>query len=92
MWVTWDPAKNQKNIKRHGISFEEAQFVFDDPYSFMEPDRVVDGEQRWHTVGVIRGTLLIIVAHTYEEQDGKEHAHLISARKADKHERRAYES
>lgn len=89
---TWDPAKNRANKRDHGLSFETAQLLFDDPLAMSRPDDHPH-ELRWQTVGVI-GHVTILVVHTWPEpdpDDGEEVGRIISARKATPHERRAYE-
>jgi uncharacterized DUF497 family protein len=75
-------------------SLEDAVFIFEDPLHVSAPDRIVDGEQRWQTVGMSNGVLLLMVAHTLETGDDEEeeYVRLISARKAEPHERRRYEA
>ena|SRR5271154_3131908 len=85
----WDEAKNRSNLAKHKISLETASLVFDDPDALSIQDRVVEGEERWQTLGMIVGILLIVV-HAYRDQDGDEVIRLISARKATASERRAY--
>ncbi len=46
----WDPDKDAWNYVKHGIRFETAAMVFDDPYHVSQLDRVVDGEERWRTM------------------------------------------
>ncbi len=87
MNITWREDKNRRNQQKHGLSFETAQQVFDDPLQLTKFDRVKDGEERWHTIGSIGGLSVILVVHLLEDQS----IHIISARKATKHERRAYE-
>ena len=72
------------------ISFESAKRVFDDPDALADRDREVDDEVRWQTVGVIGGSITVLVAFTYREEDGDEVIRIISARKASPSERRAY--
>ena len=68
-------------------------FVFDDPLYISEQDRVEDGEERWQTIGVVGGCLLLLVAHTVHlEEEDIEVVRIISARRADKNERRRYEN
>ena len=89
---TWDPNKNLANRRRHGISFETALRVFADPFAMSEQDRVVDGEERWQTIGLIDGTMVALVAHSHrEDPDGTETIRIISARRATSHERTRYE-
>lgn len=89
---TWDPKKNQENLRKHKISFETAQLVFDDLYAASRPDPCRD-EERWQTIGKI-GNVTAFVVHTPLELDpatGEEIGRIISARKATHHERKAYE-
>lgn len=91
MRFEWDEAKNGLNLIKHGISFEAAALVFDDPHALNYQDREIEGEERWQTMGVIGGSVTILVAHTYRQEDGEEVIRMISARKATSSERRAYE-
>lgn len=91
MRFEWDEAKNLANQRKHGIAFEEAIELFDDPFCMSDPDRIEDGEQRWQSYGVISGMLLAMVAHTWREANGDEVIRLISARYATRKERRRYE-
>ena len=88
MRFEWDEEKNCRNLAKHKISFETASLVFDDPQALSVQDRMVDGEERWQTLGMISG-VVAIVAHTCRDEAGGE-APLISARKATAKERRAY--
>ena len=91
MRFEWDDVKNRRNLGKHKISFESAKVVFDDPQALADRDREVDDEERWQTVGVIGGSITVVVAYTYREEDGEEVIRIISARKASPAERRAYE-
>ena len=91
VWL-WDDEKNRANKIDHGISFETAKLVFDDPLAAMKLDPHPDGD-RWQTVGVI-GFTTVFVVHTLPGtvgETGEETGRIISARKATTHERRAYE-
>ncbi len=89
---SWDDAKNESNQHKHGVSFATAQLVFDDPLHLTRQDRIENGELRWQTVGLAGGVVLLLVAHTwYEEDTGEEHIRIISARRATKLERKIYE-
>ncbi len=57
----------------------------------MNPDRFPEGEQRWRTVGFVRGVLLMLVVHTVREEASDEVMRIISARYGEKKERRIYE-
>ncbi len=92
MRFEWDAAKNRANQYKHDLSFETAQGVFDDPLHLSVQDRVVDGEQRWQTIGMVFGIVLVIVAHTHRGEGDEEVARIISARKATRKERRDYEN
>ncbi len=91
LW-TWDKNKEQRNIRSHGISFETAVHVFDDPLAITNADPFWD-ELRWRTMGTI-GVNIVVVIHTMPEIDhtGRELGRIISARKATKLERRIYEN
>jgi uncharacterized DUF497 family protein len=88
---SWDNAKNESNQRKHGISFAAARLVFDDPLHVTRQDRIENGEQRWQTVGLAGGVVLLLVAHAWLEADGGEHIRIISARRATKLERKVYE-
>jgi uncharacterized DUF497 family protein len=85
---TWDEVKNRSNIAKHGIDFETARRVFNDPQLLTEQDREVDDEPRWQTIGTADGIRILLVAHVTFESE--EIIHIISARKATPHERRRY--
>jgi uncharacterized protein len=88
----WDPVKAEANRRKHGVSFDLARHVFDDPDALVEQDRIEGGERRWQTLGMVGGLLLLLVAHTVQfvgEQD--ELIRIISARRADRKEKRRYE-
>ncbi len=91
MRFEWDEAKNRQNLAKHGISFETAQLVFEDPHQLSFQDRIVEGEARWQTFGVI-DDFIVMVAHTWWEEEGEEVIRLISARSATSHEERIYEA
>jgi uncharacterized DUF497 family protein len=86
---TWDTNKAEANLKKHGVSFELALLVFDDPLQLTQPDPHSDNE-RWRTIGAPfpDRPLLLFVVHT--DENG-EYGRIISARKATSHERKAYE-
>jgi uncharacterized DUF497 family protein len=89
----WDPPKARTNLRKHGISFEIAQRVFDDPDALSEQDRIEGGERRWKTLGMVEGVLLLLVAHTVEPGNDEqgELIRIISARRADRKEKKRYE-
>jgi uncharacterized protein len=87
----WDLEKAAANRAKHGVSFETATRVFADPNALIEQDRVVDGEPRWQAIGVVEGALMLLVAHTVHEEGDTERIRIISAREAERRERRRYE-
>lgn len=87
----WDTAKASANLRKHGVSFELAMHVFADPLAFSHPDRIEGGEQRWQTLGMVDGVLLLLVAHTVLDRDDGELIRIISARMATRKERHDYE-
>ena len=86
----WDANKNERNNAKHGIDFETAQLVFDDPFCITFVERLYGGEERWHAIGAIEDILILVVVHTYREDRGDEVIRVISARRATPHERRLY--
>lgn len=94
-YFEWDSHKAESNLRKHGVSFEVAQRVFADPNVLMTQDRIEDGEMRWQTVGKVDGSLLLLVAHTFWEEDefGEEIEviRIISARSVTRKERQRYE-
>jgi len=85
MQFEWNPIKARQNLKRHGVSFDEAVTVFYDPLSatFDDPDHSID-EQRCITVGLSSKGRLLVVAHV----ERGENTRIISARPATAHERK----
>lgn len=91
MRFEWDEKKNRRNQAKHNVSFEAARFVFDDAYAFSIRDRVVNGEERWQTIGRAAGISVLLVVHANREERGEEVTRIIMARKATPRERRLYE-
>ena len=93
MRFEWDDEKNRINQRKHGgLAFETAALVFNDPLTLFRKDRIVEGEQRWHAIGSALGAVLLVV-HVYrveDPSDEEENIRIISAREANKHERRIY--
>lgn len=89
MEFEWDANKADRNLRKHGVSFEDAARVFLDPYRVEALDDREDyGEERWKTVGLVAPALLTVV-YTVCGKDGSL-IRLISARKADADERAQY--
>jgi len=91
----WDQDKAARNLDKHRVSFETAIRVFADPFALTEQDRIEGGEQRWQTLGMVGSHCLLLVAHTFRDEDEGGHSietiRIISAREADRKERRRYE-
>ncbi len=91
----WDPAKAASNLRKHRLSFDTAIRAFADPFALTEQDRIEGGERRWQTLGVVEGHVLLLVCHTIRDEDESgqpvEIIRIISARAADRKERRRYE-
>lgn len=87
----WDSEKASSNLAKHGISFDEAAHVFNDPNHISRQDRFENGEFRWQTMGLVGGCIVVLVAHTVKHDDSGEIVRIISARKATKNERLVYE-
>jgi uncharacterized DUF497 family protein len=88
MEFEWNQDKASLNLQKHGVSFQEAATVFNDPLSvtFPDPDHSML-ENRYVIIGISRLGLILVVAHT----DRGDSIRIISARKATRQERRFYE-
>lgn len=94
MWIMifeWDQNKNSSNKAKHKICFETAVFVFQDEFHRTLYDRTENGEDRWHTLGMAAGVVLLLVVHTSSDENGGEIIRIISARRATRKERIGYE-
>ena len=87
--IVWDRRKAKENARKHGITFEEAQTVFLDDHALLisDPDHS-DDEDRFVLLGLSARSRIVVVCHCYRESDSE--IRLISARKADRKERRQY--
>lgn len=88
MEFEWDKNKAASNLLKHGVSFEEARTVFDDPLyiDFYDPDHSYD-EHRYIIIGQSRQNSLLVISYTERGNVIR----LISARKATHKERETYE-
>ncbi len=86
---SWDPRKAAANLRKHGVAFEEASTAFGDPLSITvpDPDHSAD-EERFVLIGVSHQQRLLVVIHG---ERSEEEVRLISARLANRRERRDYE-
>ena len=88
----WDELKARTNLRDHGVSFELARRAFDDRFAILVQDRIEANEVRWQTLGMANGVVLLLVAHMIIEwNDGIEIIRIISARRADRSQKRFYE-
>ena len=82
-----DPAKATSNLKKHGVSFADAEGVLQDPLAVTVEDPDAEGEQRFISIGLgSAGELLVVV---WMERDDE--CRVISARRATRKERKQYE-
>jgi hypothetical protein len=99
---TWSRVKAASNLRKHHVGFEIASRVFLDPFALSDQDRIEAGEARWQTIGSVDGVAVLLIAHTVrddlliahtvcDDAEGTEVIHIISARRAERGERRRYE-
>ena len=88
MEFEWDTKKAESNLSKHGVSFTEAQTVFDDPLyvDFYDPDHS-DAEHRYIIIGESSKNRILLVAYTEREDTIR----IISARKVTKQELKTYQ-
>ncbi len=84
----WDEKKSASNQKKHGVSFEEASTVFSDDLARLIPDPDSESEERFILMGMSSQSRILTVCHCERSSDV---IRIISARKADKPERKQYE-
>ncbi len=87
MIFDWDDNKAASNYRKHHIKFDTASRVFDDVHAVEIFDGIYDGEERSKIIGDVGGTLIVAVIFT---ERGDQTIRLISARKANEHERQVY--
>ena len=86
---SWDRVKAKSNLRKHGISFEEAQSVFYDEFARQFYDESAVVEDRFILLGMSKQARLLVVVHGERGKDGEE-LRIISARKATKKEQQHY--
>jgi len=84
----WDPPKAEANLRAHGVSFAEAVTVLEDNFALTREDPAAVNEPRFVTLGLSNLGNLLVVIYTYRDPDA---IRLISAWKANKRQREAYE-
>ena len=84
----WDPKKATVNLRKHGVTFNEAVMIFADPLSITshDPDHSIT-EHRFITVGLDQSGRVLMVSHT----DRGDTIRIISARRTTRQERKYYE-
>ena len=85
MKFTWDESKRKANIIKHGMDFIDAKAIFSGATFTFEDDRFPYGEQRFVTLGMLKG-VVVLIAHT--ERNDK--IRIISMRRATKNEQKIY--
>ena len=86
----WDENKNASNIRKHGVSFEEAKTVFYDECAVMIPDPDhSETEERFILMGFSARARILIVCHCWRQQESV--IRIISARKATTQEKKQYD-
>lgn len=86
----WDEQKNIQNKRKHHLGFEDALYVFSDPFAVVRND-TYDLEERYQVLGSIQGIVMVLVVFAFRENPDTEVIRIISARKATQAERRQYE-
>src|SRR5579863_3739201 len=86
MPYTWDSRKNRRNVKLHGIAFEDAVRIFEGPTVENEDDRFDYGERRVYAIGLVNGLEITLI---YNDR-GEDERRIISAWRSEPHERRLY--
>ena len=84
----WDESKSKQNLGKHGVSFEEAKTVFNDPFSItiVDPDHS-DDEERYLDIGLSSEGSVLVVWYT----ERRDNIRIIGCRKATRSERKRYE-
>jgi len=91
MRFEWDTKKNEINKTKHGVSFEQAAYVFADANMLSLFDNMhSDEEERWITLGADELGNILVVVHTYRVKKYEKIIRMISARRATKNETKQY--
>jgi uncharacterized DUF497 family protein len=90
--IEWDEAKARANLRKHGISFDEAETAFSDDYGLVlpDPDHSSVDEERLILLGMSAALRVLVVVHC--ERPGGDIIRLISARRATRSERAQYDA
>lgn len=87
----WDEAKNRSNLQKHGVAFPEAVATFQDPRQVMRKGHTVGEEMRWEIIGQVFETIYLVVFTPRWDEQGNPLTRIISARRASRIERKAYD-
>ena len=87
MSPTFDPSKNEANVRKHGVPLSDGDGVLSDPLALTVEDDSIDAEQRFVTVGLNTFGVLMVVVFANRDDDER----IISVRRATPRERRIYE-
>lgn len=85
--VVFNPKKAKQNLAKHGVHLSEAELVLSDPHAITIEDTTAEGEHRYITLGADALGRILVVVFTHRGDDVR----LISARRATRQERKAYE-
>ena len=88
MKFQFDPAKVKSNLKKHKVSFADAEGVFYDPFAIHSEDPEADDEERFIAIGLGSASQILVVVYTFRGEEIR----LISARRATGREVKEYES
>ncbi len=92
MKFEWDIHKERSNIQKHGVTFEQASYVFADPFALNRYDEEhSEDEERWVLLGQSLHETLLVVIHTFRDENSQEIVRIISARKATEKEKKTYQ-
>jgi uncharacterized DUF497 family protein len=83
----YDPAKAAASLKKHGVSFADAEGALEDPLALTVPDPDAEGEERFITIGLGSAGELLVVVHTERDDECR----IISTRRPTRKERKSYE-
>lgn len=93
MHFEWDDQKSRNNERKHGVTFELAKEVFEDPLHIAKMDYCYSYfEERWITLGSTKNRQILVVANVFFTDEGEEIIRIISAREATRRERSFYEN
>jgi len=90
MRYSWDEAKNRRNLKLHGIAFEDAVRIFEGPTLEVVDDRFDYGERRVYAIGLVNGLEITVIYTDRKDEDEDKERRIISAWRSEPQERRHY--